>query len=187
MKTRTTAVIVGLDEAGRGALAGPVVAGACVLEDVLQRHSLIRDSKQLTPAQREEAFAFITGHCTYGVGIVSHDVIDAEGILAATERAMKEALAGVERSVTPTYLLQDGRDCFFFPYPKSGVIRGDQTELSISAASILAKVTRDRMMCVYALEFSGYGFEVHKGYGTEAHFEAIRAHGACPIHRRTFL
>ena len=180
-------VIVGIDEAGRGALAGPVVAGACVLADALSLHPLIRDSKELTAEQRGEAFAFIIAHCPYGVGIVDHAFIDANGILAATERAMQEAVAELAKIVTPTYLLIDGRDQFWFDYPKSSIIKGDQKELCIAAASIVAKVTRDRLMMDYARAFPHYGFDVHKGYGTPEHFGAIRKNGPCRLHRRTFI
>lgn len=180
------AVIVGLDEAGRGALAGPVVAGACVLIEGLASHPLIRDSKQLLPGERELAYAWITRHCTWGVGIVAAEYVDAEGILAATELAMQQALSGIEKSVKPSYLLVDGRDRFWFNYAHSSVIRGDETEPCISAASILAKVTRDRLMVEYSKN-SPYGFEGHKGYGTAEHFAAIAKHGTSSLHRRTFL
>jgi len=179
-------LIVGLDEAGRGALAGPVVAGACVLIETLKGREHIRDSKQLTSDQREEAYEWITEHCTWGVGIVEATYIDKNGILAATERAMQEALSTIEQSVTPTYLLVDGRDKFWFNYPHSAVIRGDESEPCISAASILAKVTRDRLMVEYG-EDHPYGFDEHKGYGTEEHIAAIEKHGVCPLHRKTFL
>lgn len=183
-----TPVIAGIDEAGRGALAGPVVAGACVLKAGVQLPSFIRDSKQLTPEIREEAFAWITTHCVaYGIGATEASVIDAEGILAATERAMQEAVAALARTVTPTYLLVDGRDKFWFDYPHSSVIDGDQLEPCISAASILAKVTRDRLMRDIARLFPTYGFDMHKGYGVPLHQEALRTHGPCPLHRRTFL
>jgi len=184
LTTRT--VIVGIDEAGRGALAGPVVAGACVLIQSLKNNEHIRDSKQLTEKQREEAYEWIAAHCTWSVGIVEAAYIDQHGILAATEKAMQEALEYIEKTITPTYLLVDGRDRFWFNYPHSAVIRGDETEPCISAASILAKVTRDRLMLGYA-KTHPYGFEEHKGYGTAGHFAAIRKHGLSPLHRRTFL
>ena len=179
-------VIVGLDEAGRGALAGPVVAGACMLCPELSDHSFIQDSKKLTPEIREEAYAWITENCTWGVGIVKASVIDDEGILAATEQAMQKALAVIEKEITPTYLIIDGRDKFWFNYPHSSVIRGDESEVCIAAASILAKITRDRLMIKYAKKHS-YGFEEHKGYGTTDHFAAIQKNGVSPMHRKTFL
>lgn len=181
------AVIAGLDEAGRGPLAGPVVAGACIDIPALKTHPLIRDSKVLSEAQREEAFAWIAAHCAFGVGVVDAAVIDREGILAATERAMQEALALLPPHARPTYLLVDGRDKFWFDVPHSSVIDGDALEPCISAASIMAKVTRDRMMRCEALRFPGYGFEQHKGYAAPAHIAALQRLGPCAIHRRTFL
>jgi ribonuclease HII len=184
---QNSAVIVGIDEAGRGALAGPVVAGACVLIDDLQQNPLITDSKKLDPAQREEAFAWIEGNCTFGYGIVDGSEVDENGILACTEKAMNIALSMIEEKATPTYLLIDGRDKFWFNYPKSGVIRGDESEPCISAGSIIAKVTRDRLMIEYASEFPKYGFAEHKGYGAPRHLEALEMFGVCPLHRKTFL
>tara|TARA_Y100000310_G_C20638868_1_gene792750 strand:+ start:368 stop:934 length:567 start_codon:yes stop_codon:yes gene_type:complete len=186
MKNTITPVIVGIDEAGRGALAGPVIAGACVLIPELGDHSFIQDSKKLTPEIREEAYEWITQNCTWGIGIVDAEVIDAEGILSATEKAMQEALAVIEKSITPTYLLIDGRDKFWFNYPKSAVTRGDESEVCIAAASILAKVTRDRLMLKLAKKHP-YGFEEHKGYGTAEHFVAIERCGPSRLHRKTFL
>lgn len=184
----THAVVVGIDEAGRGALAGPVVAAACVFDLGRKRCPvLIADSKQMTPEQREESFAWITAHCPHGVGMIDAQTIDAVGILAATERAMQMAVDELGKTVRPTYLLVDGRDAFWFDYPHSSVIRGDQTEACISAASILAKVTRDRMMCAYDAQFPFYGFAQHKGYGTEEHQQAIMTHNCCSLHRRSFI
>ncbi|MBT4119297.1 MAG: ribonuclease HII [Candidatus Peribacter sp.] len=182
-----SAVIVGVDEAGRGALAGPVVAGACLLDPQLEKHPLIADSKSLSPEKREEAFSWIEKNCTYGYGIVAGSEVDTNGILACTEKAMHAALAMVEKHVTPTYLLIDGRDKFWFNYPKSGVIKGDETEPCISAGSIVAKVLRDRMMVEYAKQYPKYGFEEHKGYGAPQHIEALEMFGVCPLHRNTFL
>jgi ribonuclease HII len=179
-------VIAGIDEAGRGSLAGPVVAAACVLR-VQRVPPFIRDSKQLTPDQREEAFAWIAAHSAYGIGIVEAREIDASGILAATEKAMQKAVAELADLVIPTYLLVDGRDKFWFDQPHSSIIRGDETEPCISAASIIAKVTRDRLMIEYHGKFPHYGFDVHKGYGVPLHFAAIRSHGPCQLHRTTFL
>ena len=184
----TTAVTVGIDEAGRGPLAGPVVAAACVLPQNNTRiPSFIRDSKQLTPEAREEAFTWITAHCAYGTGRTEAAVIDAEGILAATEMAMQSAVRELCTRITPTYLLIDGRDKFWFDFPHSSLIRGDQLEPCISAASIIAKVTRDRIMREEAERFPQYGFEEHKGYGAPMHLAAILKYGPCPIHRTTFL
>ncbi len=180
-------VIVGLDEAGRGPLAGPVVAGACVSHPSLKENPFVRDSKQLSPEEREEAYAWIVRHCAYGCGIVSAEEIDRIGILAATEKAMNQALAAVAARVKPTYLIVDGQDHFWFDYPHSGVVRGDQTEACIAAASIVAKVTRDSLMVAAATDHPSYGFEQHKGYGTTEHVASLRAHGPCVLHRRSFL
>ncbi|MDD3896586.1 MAG: ribonuclease HII [Candidatus Peribacteraceae bacterium] len=187
MSERQRTTIAGIDEAGRGALAGPVVAAACILPERKNLHPLIRDSKQLTPQDRLEAYAWICSCCQYGIGSSLASFIDSDGILAATEKAMQDAVAALATSVTPTYLLVDGRDKFWFDYPHSSIIRGDESEPCISAASILAKVTRDRMMEAYAAEFPAYGFDAHKGYGTAEHFLALRHHGECPLHRRSFL
>lgn len=181
------AVIAGIDEAGRGALAGPVVAGACILLEATPLPPFIRDSKQMTPEMREEAFMWIAAHCVYGAGIVEAAFIDAYGILAATERAMQRAIAALAQTIQPTYLLVDGRDKFWFDYPHSAIINGDALEPCISAASIVAKVTRDRLILQLDGTFPQYGFAAHKGYGTPEHFAAITAHGPCLLHRRTFL
>ncbi len=200
-----TAVVVGIDEAGRGPLAGPVVAGACVLTTPLFRRrakgihlwspyerkpendTYIADSKSLDPEERETAFAWITANCPYGYGMSSAEEIDAMGILAATEKAMNEAVTMLEKVITPTYLVVDGRDGFWFNYPHSSVVRGDQTEPCIAAASIIAKVTRDRWICEAAKKHPEYGFEQHKGYGTPVHQAALLKHGLCPLHRRSFV
>lgn len=203
MKTPAPA-IAGIDEAGRGALAGPVVAGACILpcpvfrrrgdpprwspfEDEPDADCLIADSKQLTPHQRDIAFAWITAHCPFGVGLAPPQEVERLGILGATELAMQRALAELRSKASVEYLLVDGRDKFWFDCVHSSVIRGDESEPCIAAASIVAKVTRDRMMIEAANEFPLYGFDGHKGYGAETHIAAIRAHGPCPIHRRSFL
>jgi len=200
-------VIVGVDEAGRAPLAGPVVAGACHLScEVLPNTSrrfpswspqlkkgekvspiLIADSKKLSAEEREIAFVWITTHCPFGVGSATSEEVDETGILEATQKAMQEAVAHLSKEITPTYLLIDGRDQFWFDYPKSSIIRGDETEPCIAAASILAKVTRDRIMIKAAKKFPHYGFERHKGYGTREHFKNIEKYGMCVLHRRTFL
>lgn len=189
-------VIVGIDEAGRGPLAGPVVAAAVHLPCPVTRHKRggwtagacrLFDSKQLTEAEREEAYTWITSSCPYGVSLVEAREIDAIGILEATNRAMQEALAQLCVSVRPTYLLVDGRDAFWFDYPHSSVIGGDGLEPCIAAASIVAKVTRDRIMKEHANTFPAYGFERHKGYGAPDHIEIIRTQGVTPLHRLTYL
>ena len=183
------AIIAGIDEVGRGALAGPVVAAACVCPRETWRgfRKDIVDSKMLDPSEREKAFTYFTLHCAYGVGFIGADVIDREGILTATEKAMQEALRVLSTLLKPTYLLIDGRDKFWFDLPHSSIIRGDQSEECIAAASIIAKVTRDRFMCEQEAAFPLYGFGIHKGYGTPEHKRQLRKHGPCPLHRRSFL
>lgn len=194
-------MIAGIDEAGRGPLAGPVVAAACVLPVPLfvraehrwspfprpRKHDcVVADSKSLTSDEREDAYAWIVRHCPFGIGMVDGADIDRIGILSATERAMQDALAELARRMQPTYLLVDGRDKFWFDYPHSSIIDGDLKEPVIAAASIIAKVTRDRLMVEADRAFPSYGFARHKGYGTEEHMEAIRRFGLTPLHRKTF-
>lgn len=178
---------VGVDEAGRGALAGPVVAGACILPDLQFLPITIGDSKQMSPKQREESYEWLIRHCVYGVGMVDAATIDRIGILAATEIAMQKAVKTVSEKQSNLYVLIDGRDAFWFDWPHSSVIHGDGIEPCIGAASIIAKVTRDRWMTECAKEYAVYGFEGHKGYGAPEHFKAIKVHGKCPVHRRTFI
>lgn len=191
-----TPVIVGIDEAGRGPLAGPVVAAAVHLPCPVKKHKRggwmvqgcrLWDSKQLTPAERELAYAWIVSSCPYGMSIVEAQEIDAIGILESTNRAMQEALAQLCTTISPSYLLVDGRDAFWFDYPHSSVIGGDGLEPCIAAASIIAKVTRDRLMIEHAKEFPAYGFDRHKGYGAPEHIESIRTKGVTPLHRRSYL
>lgn len=201
----STGVIAGIDEVGRGALAGPVVAAACVLRAPLfprkrpfmswspvrtekqKGFCLIADSKKLTPEQREESLKWIQTNCVFGVGMTAASDIDAIGILGATERAMQEAVRNLAKILQPTYLLVDGRDKFWFDYSHSSIIRGDESESCIAAASIVAKVTRDRLMVESAKDFPHFGFDKHKGYGTEYHYQALRTHPPCILHRRSFL
>ncbi len=195
---------MGIDEAGRGPLAGPVVAGACHISQELFRRRrafgawspwkrkpandvIIGDSKALASKEREIAYAWITEHCAFGYGMRSQEDIDCFGILAATERAMQAALRMLSKKITPTYLLVDGRDHFWFDYPHRSIVRGDGLEPCIAAASIIAKVTRDRMMMKHAKDFPQYGFERHKGYGSPEHLEAIKKFGPCKLHRYSFL
>ncbi len=178
---------VGIDEAGRGAVAGPVVAAACALPVRKRFPVRIGDSKQLTLDEREASYAWLLVHCVYGVGVVPACEIDRIGILAATELAMQAAVAQVAAKAGPLYLLVDGRDAFWFDHPHSSIIRGDESEPCIGAASIIAKVTRDRLMTGYDLEYDGYCFAEHKGYGTPGHFLRIRRQGMSTLHRRTFL
>ncbi len=201
MRSASSSGIAGIDEAGRGALCGPVVAGAAVLEIPLRRRRrgipcwspitnlevVIADSKLLSPAQRELASLWLRANVRFGIGVVEAQEIDAIGILKATENAMRLALAQLRERCEPATLLVDGRDRFQFPIPHRSIIRGDQTEPAIAAASILAKVTRDRLMVEYDRTYPGYGFADHKGYGARLHRTRILTLGPCAIHRRTFL
>ena len=176
--------IAGVDEAGRGPLAGPVVAAAVVFPSGVYLPG-VDDSKKLTPAIREELYGRIMQSAlSVGVGIISHEEIDEINILNATFRAMHVAVTNL--SVQPDHLLIDGH---IFPgggVPFTAVIGGDGLCFSIAAASIIAKVTRDRIMCGYDAQFPGYGFAIHKGYATQAHRDAIARLGFCAIHRRSF-
>lgn len=192
----SNSVIAGIDEAGRGPLAGPVVAAAAYLPCPVKKHKKggwtmkgirLFDSKQLGESERDESYEWIMNNCPYGVSSVEADEIDRIGILEATNLAMQRAVAMLAEKITPTYLLVDGRDAFWFDYPHSSVIRGDSLEPTIAAASIVAKVTRDRMMQEHAKTFPLFGFEGHKGYGTPLHIEAIKKYGPCAIHRKTYL
>lgn len=148
---------------------------------------VIGDSKQLSEEQRETAYAWIIENCHWGAGLADARDIDTHGILIATEKAMHIALGQLKTHIEPTYLLVDGCDAFWFDYPHSSVIRGDSTECCIAAASIIAKVTRDRLMKEYDREWPQYGFAGHKGYAAPQHMDALREHGSCTLHRQTFL
>ena len=178
-------VICGVDEAGRGPLAGPVCAAAVILPNNLEIPGLT-DSKKLTDKKRRELFPIIKEQAiAYGIGFASHAEIDEINILQATYLAMERALA--QLSVQPDLALIDGNRAKDFGLPVRTVVKGDSLSMNIAAASILAKVTRDDLMLELAQKYPEYGFEVHKGYGTKAHYEALRAHGASSIHRMTFL
>lgn len=180
--------IAGLDEAGRGCLAGPVVAAAVILpleEDDLSFFAGVRDSKQLVPHVRESLYHVIMQHAVaVGVGFGSVALIDERNILQATKYAMRAAIA--QLATAPQALLLDALVLSDIALPQRSIIKGDVSCLSIAAASIVAKVTRDRLMVQLHELYPAYGFAQHKGYGTEAHLAALREHGACPIHRRTF-
>ena len=184
--------VAGVDEAGRGPLAGPVVAAAAILPPAWlvtglpQELTGLNDSKQLTERQREQFFAFITGcgQIEFGIAEVAPAVIDAINILQATHRAMNKALAQLQP--LPPHALVDGRPVKSLRVPQTAIVKGDARSYSIAAASVLAKVHRDRLMLRYEAAFPGYGFAEHKGYGTAKHLAAIAQHGACPIHRLTF-
>ena len=178
-------IICGVDEAGRGPLAGPVCAAAVILPKGLEIPGLT-DSKKLTDKKRRELFPVIREQAiAYGIGLASHDEIDEINILQATYLAMERALA--QLTVKPDIALIDGNRAKDFGLPVRSVVKGDSLSMNIAAASILAKVTRDDLMLELAEKYPQYGFEVHKGYGTKAHYEALRAHGASEIHRKTFL
>ncbi|KKS43254.1 ribonuclease HII [Candidatus Kuenenbacteria bacterium RIFCSPLOWO2_12_FULL_42_13] len=176
--------IAGLDEAGRGAWAGPVVAAAVVLPPKLKIKGL-RDSKLLSLKQREELFVVIKKNAlAIGVGIVSEKTIDSEGIIGATRRAFLAAAEKIKEQVE--YLLVDGIKFFGHYLPTSFYIKGDRKIISIAAASIVAKVTRDCILIDYHKEYPLYGFDQHKGYGTAQHMESLEKHGPCAIHRQSF-
>ena len=177
--------ICGVDEAGRGPLAGPVCAAAVILPRDLEIPGLT-DSKKLSDKKRRELFPVIKEQAiAYGVAFASHEEIDEINILQATYRAMERALA--QLSVGPDIALIDGNRAKDFGLPVRTVVKGDSLSANIAAASILAKVTRDDLMLELAEQYPQYGFEVHKGYGTRAHYEALRRFGASPVHRATFL
>lgn len=175
--------IVGVDEVGCGALAGPVMAGAVVLP-IDSRIGRLRDSKLLNGRAREALYPLIVERAlAWAVGSSGVEEIFALGIRRATLLAMRRA---VEKIARVDYVLVDAWTIPGIPFQQRGIIRGDLTVKSIAAASVVAKVTRDRIMADFALRFPAYGFEIHKGYGTRAHHDAILKHGPCPIHRMAF-
>lgn len=176
-------LIAGVDEAGRGPLAGPVVAGAVILQDFRFKER-IDDSKKLSAAMRERAYREIFRKAIVGIGIVDEKIIDEINILQATIKAMHKALTSLE--IPPDYVIVDGRVRLSTGCPVKCIIRGDSSSLSIAAASIVAKVTRDRLMVEYDKVFPQYGFARHKGYPTKMHKKALISNGISPIHRRTF-
>ena len=178
-------VICGVDEAGRGPLAGPVCAAAVILPPHLEIPGLT-DSKKLTDKKRRELYPIIKEQAiAYGIGMASEQEIDEINILQATFLAMQRALD--QLNIKPDLALIDGNREKDFDVPVKTVVKGDSLSMNIAAASILAKVTRDDMMVKLAEEYPQYGFEIHKGYGTKAHYEALRNHGPSPIHRMSFL
>ena len=179
------AYICGIDEAGRGPLAGPVVAAAAVLPKACQIFYL-NDSKKLSEKKRDLLFDEIKEKAVaYGIGIVSPQVIDEINILQATYEAMRQAIS--QLNVIPEILLNDAVTIPGVDIMQVPIVKGDAKSVSIAAASILAKVTRDRMMMEYDQIYPEYGFAKHKGYGTAAHIAALKEYGPCPIHRRTFI
>ena len=177
--------ICGVDEAGRGPLAGPVCAAAVILPANIEIPGL-DDSKKLSDKRRRELFPLIKEQAVaYGIAMVDHETIDQINILQATLLAMEQAIG--QLSVKPELALIDGNRKKDFGVPAETVVHGDSRSASIAAASILAKVTRDDYMLQMAQTYPQYGFDVHKGYGTKAHYAALTEHGASPIHRMTFL
>ena len=178
-------VICGVDEAGRGPLAGPVCAAAVILPEHLELPGLT-DSKKLTDKKRRELFPLIQEQAiAYGIGFATEQEIDEINILQATFLAMQRALD--QLNVRPDLALIDGNREKDFGLPVKTVVKGDSLSANIAAASILAKVTRDNLMVELAEKYPQYGFDIHKGYGTKAHYAALREYGASPIHRMTFL
>ena len=189
---RGCAIIAGVDEAGRGPLAGPVVAAAVIFPTEWIVNGLPRvfhglnDSKQLTPEARDVFYAKLTGRAEVRYAIAWSDcaVIDEINILQATFRAMNEALAQLQPA--PEHVLVDGNQISSARWPQTPVVAGDAKSYSIAAASVLAKVTRDRMMLEWDRQWPAYGFAEHKGYGTARHLAALEEHGPCPLHRKSF-
>ncbi len=195
--------IIGIDEAGRGPLAGPVVAAALFLSSDFNFHTAenqkeflkIKDSKKITPKGREKLFDFLTASkdVKYGIGIVTEKIIDEKNILQATLMAMKKAVDDLLKkepkiNLQNSIVLIDGRDIVEdLNLDQKAIIGGDDKVWSIAAASIIAKVTRDRMMQKYHEKYPQYCFDRHKGYGTKLHFEMIEKYGPCEIHRKTFI
>lgn len=177
--------VFGVDEAGRGPLAGPVAAAAVMLPDEYE-HGLLNDSKKLTEKRREKIYEELvtTRGVEWAVALVGVAEIEELNILRATHAAMASALGQLAEA--PDFCLIDGLPVPGFRWPSRAIVKGDGISLSIAAASVVAKVTRDRCMREYGREFPEYGFEKHKGYGTKAHLEALRRHGPCRIHRKTF-
>lgn len=177
--------IAGVDEAGRGPLAGPVVAAA-VIFDKKSFNKEINDSKKISEKKRTKLFEWITDNClSYGVGIIDHKEIDSINILQASLKAMHKAVS--QLNPDPQLILIDGNKSFPSGIKTKTVVKGDAKSFSIAAASIVAKVTRDRLMEEAAKEFPAYSWEQNKGYPTKAHREAIKKYGASPLHRKTFL
>ena len=177
-------LIAGVDEAGRGPLAGPVVAAAVIIPLDVELAG-IRDSKKMTEMSREKAFPVIHRKAiTTGIGVVSHRYIDKLNILKASLEAMKQAVLSLDPQ--PEFLLVDGINMIHLPIPQRCLKKGDQISLSISAASVIAKVYRDRIMRSYHEIYPVYGFDKNKGYGTPGHFAALKKYGPSPLHRLTF-
>lgn len=179
-------IVVGVDEAGRGPLAGPVVAAAVIINEYLDDFIQINDSKKLTEKKREKLYDIIMLNCIVGIGEATVAEIEEINILNATFLAMKRAVLNLKKEYD--IILVDGNHLIKgLEFSQEAIISGDKKSLSIAAASIIAKVTRDRQMVEYAKIYDRYGFEKHKGYGTKLHVENIKKHGCSEIHRQSFL
>ena len=183
IKSLESGGLAGVDEAGRGPLAGPVVAAAVIL---FRKHSLqgLNDSKQVAPSRRETLYRQILKNGAVGIGVVDEALIDEINIYQATRLAMKRAVLAL--SLTPAFLLIDGTMKIDLPLPQKAVVKGDAKSASIAAASIIAKVYRDAWMRDLDARYPGYGFKAHKGYGTALHLAKIKELGPCPVHRKSF-
>ena len=178
--------VAGIDEAGRGPLAGPVVAAAAILPDGFKCEGL-NDSKKITPSRREKIFEMLTAADSgviWSLSKIEPREIDSINILRATHKAM--ACAATSLEIQPAMSLIDGLPIKGFPFPYCAIVKGDSLSMSIAAASILAKVHRDRIMIEYAKTYPQYKFDRHKGYGTRLHLDALNTHGPCEIHRQSF-
>jgi ribonuclease HII len=190
MAKKEKITVIGIDEAGRGPLAGPVVASAVKIknEDSRLKKNLlkVKDSKKITAKRREELYEILTNHpdVEWGVGVVSEKIIDQINILQATKLAMQEAVEKINRK--NCFLIIDGSFGVNINCEQKSVPKADENVLECSMASVIAKVTRDRIMMKYHLKYPFYRFDKHKGYGTKLHLEMIKKHGHCPIHRKTF-
>lgn len=183
-------ITAGIDEAGRGPGAGPVIAAAVIFPPDFQKicpddiKEKIFDSKKVSKKNREKVSIWIQKNCDYGIGESTAEEVDTYGIKKATHMAMEQAVKNL--SITPEFLKIDGNDNFFFAIKNECIIKGDEKIQEISAASIIAKVYRDSLMNQYAKKFPQYGFENHKGYLTGEHIQAIKKFGVCPIHRTSY-
>jgi len=190
-KKKRFTYVIGVDEAGRGPLAGPVVAAAVILKTYKFKNP-INDSKKLTPLQRENAFGEIIKKAHIGIGIMNERIIDDLNILQATKLAMEQSIEHLKIMCKKrinnrkAIALVDGNICLDIPCSRKNIIRADSKSLSVACASIVAKVLRDRMMHIYAKSYPRYDFHQHKGYGTRKHVKLIKKYGPCHIHRKTF-
>ena len=184
-KSEGYSLIAGVDEVGRGCLAGPVVAAACILDPAKPVPTGLNDSKKLTEKRRNDIAAELRETAlAYAIGSVEAEEIDRINILEATKRAMLLAINALQPAAD--YLLIDALQLRAVPLPQKPLIKGDSISFSIAAASVIAKTYRDDLMSAYHKEYPQYGFAGHKGYGAASHFAAIRDHGPCPLHRKTF-